>query len=94
MHGSFRMAIHINRAHPSVLFLVALPVALPFLWICRYTAPQVDVDRLGWWLCERQTPSGGFNGRPEKARPFSKRWKEEAAVVFGCDRWSSVAWLN
>eukprot|EP00913_Durusdinium_trenchii_P003410 g3157.t2 len=42
----------------------------------------VDVDRLGWWLCERQTPSGGFNGRPEKARPFSKRWKEEAAVVW------------
>lgn len=28
---------------------------------------QVDMDRLGWWLCERQTLSGGFNGRPEKA---------------------------
>ncbi|CAK9059253.1 unnamed protein product, partial [Durusdinium trenchii] len=45
----------------------------------------VDVDRLGWWLCERQTPSGGFNGRPEKARPFSKRWKEEAPDV--CYSW-------
>lgn len=26
----------------------------------------VDVDTLSWWLCERQTPSGGLNGRPEK----------------------------
>ena len=32
---------------------------------------QIDVDQLGWWLCERQTPSGGFNGRPEKALPGS-----------------------
>merc|ERR1711928_237626 len=23
-------------------------------------------DKLGWWLCERQLPSGGLNGRPEK----------------------------
>ncbi|RMC08846.1 hypothetical protein DUI87_15098 [Hirundo rustica rustica] len=27
---------------------------------------QVNVDLLGWWLCERQLPSGGLNGRPEK----------------------------
>lgn len=26
----------------------------------------VDKDLLGWWLCERQVPSGGLNGRPEK----------------------------
>ncbi|CAE8721682.1 unnamed protein product [Polarella glacialis] len=32
---------------------------------CSY---RVDLDQLGWWLCERQTPGGGFNGRPEKAR--------------------------
>ena len=23
-----------------------------------------DQDRLGWWLAERQLPSGGLNGRP------------------------------
>ena len=23
---------------------------------------RVDADRLGWWLCERQLPSGGLNG--------------------------------
>ncbi|KAA1470921.1 terpenoid cyclases/Protein prenyltransferase [Dentipellis sp. KUC8613] len=26
----------------------------------------VDEKTLGWWLAERQLPSGGFNGRPEK----------------------------
>ena len=24
---------------------------------------HVDVDTLGWWLCERQLPSGGLNGQ-------------------------------
>ena len=23
---------------------------------------HVDADQLGWWLCERQLPSGGLNG--------------------------------
>ncbi|XP_035188961.1 geranylgeranyl transferase type-2 subunit beta isoform X3 [Oxyura jamaicensis] len=27
---------------------------------------QINADLLGWWLCERQLPSGGLNGRPEK----------------------------
>ncbi|KAF5381608.1 hypothetical protein D9615_005429 [Tricholomella constricta] len=27
---------------------------------------EVDVETLGWWLCERQLPNGGLNGRPEK----------------------------
>eukprot|EP00026_Physarum_polycephalum_P009039 Phypoly_transcript_09149.p1 GENE.Phypoly_transcript_09149~~Phypoly_transcript_09149.p1 ORF type:complete len:252 (+),score=29.28 Phypoly_transcript_09149:78-833(+) len=26
----------------------------------------LDVDQLGWWLCERQVANGGLNGRPEK----------------------------
>jgi len=26
----------------------------------------VDYESLGWWLCERQLPNGGLNGRPEK----------------------------
>jgi geranylgeranyl transferase type-2 subunit beta len=26
----------------------------------------VDENTLGWWLAERQLPSGGLNGRPEK----------------------------
>ena len=31
----------------------------------------VDVDTLGWWLAERQLPSGGLNGRPEKLEDVS-----------------------
>ena len=27
---------------------------------------RVDHQLLGWWLCERQLPCGGLNGRPEK----------------------------
>ncbi|KAG8042147.1 hypothetical protein G9C98_000138 [Cotesia typhae] len=34
----------------------------------------VDVDRLGWWLCERQLPSGGLNGRPEKLPDVCYSW--------------------
>ncbi len=35
---------------------------------------QVNADLLGWWLCERQLPSGGLNGRPEKVRFPSDQW--------------------
>ena len=24
---------------------------------------HIDADWLGWWLCERQLPSGGLNGK-------------------------------
>jgi geranylgeranyl transferase type-2 subunit beta len=26
----------------------------------------VDIDKLAWWLSERQLECGGLNGRPEK----------------------------
>jgi len=32
----------------------------------RLVLYQVDAELLGWWLCERQLPNGGLNGRPEK----------------------------
>ena len=31
----------------------------------------VDQDLFCWWLCERQTRSGGLNGRPEKLQDVS-----------------------
>ena len=31
-------------------------------------------DQLSHWLCERQTPTGGFNGRPEKAPDVCYSW--------------------
>ena len=34
----------------------------------------VDADLLGWWLAERQLPSGGLNGRPEKLQDVCYSW--------------------
>ncbi len=38
------------------------------------TLHQVNSDLLGWWLCERQLPSGGLNGRPEKLPDVCYSW--------------------
>jgi geranylgeranyl transferase type-2 subunit beta len=35
---------------------------------------HVDDDLLGWWLCERQLPCGGLNGRPEKKEDVCYSW--------------------
>lgn len=34
----------------------------------------VDAEQLGWWLSERQLPSGGLNGRPEKLPDLCYSW--------------------
>lgn len=35
---------------------------------------KIDADQLGWWLSERQLPSGGLNGRPEKLPDLCYSW--------------------
>ncbi len=35
---------------------------------------HVDCDELGWWLAERQGPTGGLNGRPEKLPDVCYSW--------------------
>lgn len=35
---------------------------------------SVDTDKLGHWLAERQTSSGGLNGRPEKLPDVCYSW--------------------
>jgi geranylgeranyl transferase type-2 subunit beta len=35
---------------------------------------RVKADMLGFWLCERQLPSGGLNGRPEKLPDVCYSW--------------------
>jgi|ERR1700737_3992558 len=32
------------------------------------------LDSCGWWLCERQLPLGGLNGRPEKLQDVCYSW--------------------
>ena len=33
---------------------------------------EVDAQMLAWWLAERQLPSGGLNGRPQKLEDVSR----------------------
>jgi geranylgeranyl transferase type-2 subunit beta len=35
---------------------------------------RIDDELLGWWLCERQLPCGGFNGRPDKKEDVCYSW--------------------
>lgn len=35
---------------------------------------QAQMDLLGDWLCERQLPGGGLNGRPEKLQDVCYSW--------------------
>ncbi|XP_061713558.1 geranylgeranyl transferase type-2 subunit beta [Cydia pomonella] len=43
------------------------------LSICR-RLDALRADELAWWLCERQLPSGGLNGRPEKLPDLCYSW--------------------
>lgn len=55
--------MHIDRTfHKQVIFLYLGHLHL------------IDADRLAWWLCERQLPSGGLNGRPEKLPDVCYSW--------------------
>jgi len=48
----------------------------------------LDPDLLGWWLCERQLPSGGLNGRPEKLPDVCYSWWVLASLsVLGRLHW-------
>ncbi|CAH0751089.1 unnamed protein product [Diatraea saccharalis] len=43
------------------------------LSICK-RMDALRADELAWWLCERQLPSGGLNGRPEKLPDLCYSW--------------------
>jgi len=48
----------------------------------------LDPDLLGWWLCERQLPSGGLNGRPEKLPDVCYSWWVLASLsILGRVHW-------
>lgn len=35
---------------------------------------ESQIDEIGWWLCERQLPEGGLNGRPSKLPDVCYSW--------------------
>ena len=59
--------------------------------VCFAIAGALDVcqrDLLGWWLCERQTPGGGLNGRPQKEADVCYSWWVLSSLrMLGRDAW-------
>lgn len=56
---------------------------------------RIDVDLLGWWLCERQVDSGGLNGRPEKQSDVCYSWWVlSCLVIIGRTEWIDAAKLE
>uniref|UniRef100_A0A3Q2D8K8 Geranylgeranyl transferase type-2 subunit beta n=1 Tax=Cyprinodon variegatus TaxID=28743 RepID=A0A3Q2D8K8_CYPVA len=56
---------------------------------------QLNADLLGWWLCERQLPSGGLNGRPEKLPDVCYSWWVLASLkIIGRIHWIDKAKLR
>uniref|UniRef100_A0A3B5MR72 Geranylgeranyl transferase type-2 subunit beta n=1 Tax=Xiphophorus couchianus TaxID=32473 RepID=A0A3B5MR72_9TELE len=56
---------------------------------------QLNADLLGWWLCERQLPSGGLNGRPEKLPDVCYSWWVLASLkIIGRIHWIDKAKLQ
>ena len=44
----------------------------------------VDINTLAWWLSERQLPSGGLNGRPEKLEDVSFLFPPPQIMFVSC----------
>lgn len=56
---------------------------------------RLDCDKLAWWLCERQLPSGGLNGRPEKLPDVCYSWWVLASLtILGKLQWISAQKLE
>lgn len=47
-------------------------------------------ERLGLWLCERQLPCGGFNGRPDKVEDVCYSWW----VLSSLSMMGYVSWID
>eukprot|EP00455_Lapot_gusevi_P051155 TRINITY_DN7566_c0_g1_i4.p1 TRINITY_DN7566_c0_g1~~TRINITY_DN7566_c0_g1_i4.p1 ORF type:complete len:173 (+),score=40.70 TRINITY_DN7566_c0_g1_i4:91-609(+) len=50
----------------------------------------VDDKLLGWWLCERQLPCGGLNGRPEKKEDVCYSWW----VLSSLSMLGKISWID
>ncbi|GAA6004719.1 hypothetical protein JCM11491_002205 [Sporobolomyces phaffii] len=72
-----------------------------YVWTCVGTLAilnrldLVDSDTLCWWLCERQLPNGGLNGRPEKLEDVCYSWWAVATLaILGRSHWISGSKLS
>lgn len=74
---------HVTGADPIVWVCVAALAILDSLFM-------VDIPTLAAWLSERQLPSGGLNGRPEKLEDVCYSWWDLASLsILG-----KLHWIN
>jgi hypothetical protein len=57
-----------NESHAGQVFTCVGALAL------ADSLDRCDADLVSWWLAERQTRSGGLNGRPEKLQDVCYSW--------------------
>lgn len=56
---------------------------------------RLDCEKLAWWLCERQLPNGGLNGRPEKLPDVCYSWWVLSSLtIMGKLHWISAGKLE
>lgn len=80
-----RCAMHSSRS-----MMVGVWVGRRLGYMLPATAFSCVGRRLCWWLCERQTSSGGLNGRPEKMQDVCYSWWCLTALSI-CRR---LPWIN
>lgn len=73
------------ESHSGQIFCCVAALA-----ICDRVTDCVDADALGWWLCERQLPCGGLNGRPEKREDVCYSWW----VLSSLSALGRVSWID
>lgn len=66
----FTLKFHITYLY---IFSGLIYCCVGFLSVCG-RLDALRADELGWWLCERQLPNGGLNGRPEKLPDLCYSW--------------------
>lgn len=61
---------------------------MSYLFVILDNLHLINPDTLGFWLCERQLPSGGLNGRPEKLPDVCYSWWVFASLhMIGRSHW-------
>ena len=83
------IALHITPATKSKIQLTKVWVCLAALSLLN-RLDIIDIPTLAGWLSERQLPSGGLNGRPEKLEDVCYSWWDLASLsILG-----KLNWIN
>lgn len=89
MGGKVSLPLHITTSHSLSDSELTLSV-----WVCLAALSIldslhiVDTPTLAAWLSERQLPSGGLNGRPEKLEDVCYSWWDLASLsILGRLNW-------